>query len=98
MRDAAADVVHHFADLAVDTRLADIPADAVDATKKSILDTLGVSLGASGLEPIVTPVLELVRTTAAAPRRRSSPPTSPCRPASRPSPTAPSRTASTTMT
>ena len=61
MRDAAADVVHHFADLAVDTRLADIPADAVDATKKSILDTLGVSLGASGLEPIVTPVLELVR-------------------------------------
>ena len=76
MRDAAADVVHHFADLAVDTRLADLPADAVDATKKSMLDTLGVSLGASGLEAIRRPrSSSWSGTTAAARRRRCSPPT-----------------------
>ena len=43
MREPTADLAHHFADLAVETKYSDLSADAVDAAKKTILDTLGVS-------------------------------------------------------
>ena len=45
MREPTADLAHHFADLAVETKYSDLSADAVDAAKKTILDTLGVSSG-----------------------------------------------------
>ncbi len=61
MRDKNDDLVHHFADLTVDTTLAHLPPDAIEAAKKSLLDTIGVTLAAGGLEPIATPVLEHVR-------------------------------------
>jgi 2-methylcitrate dehydratase PrpD len=67
VRDPRTDVVHNFADLAVDTRYSDLSADAAEAAKKSILDTLGVSLAATGLEPVVAPVLDLVRENAGRP-------------------------------
>ena len=56
MRDKNDDLVHHFADLTVDTTLTHLPPDAIEAAKKSLLDTIGVTL-----EPIATPVLEYVR-------------------------------------
>lgn len=56
-----ADLVHHLADAVVHTRYAKLPADAVEAAKKSILDTLGVILAASGMEPAVQGVVDLVR-------------------------------------
>ncbi|WP_284058851.1 MmgE/PrpD family protein [Streptomyces sp. AS02] len=56
-----ADLVHHLADAVVGTRYAQLPADAVEAAKKSILDTLGVILAAGGTEPAVQGVVDLVR-------------------------------------
>ena len=61
MHDPGADLVHYIANLAVDTQYSQLPADAIDAAKKSILDTLGVSLAASGLEPAVNRVIDFVR-------------------------------------
>jgi 2-methylcitrate dehydratase PrpD len=61
VRDKNDDLVHHFADLTVDTTLTHLPPDAIEAAKKSLLDTIGVTLAAGGLEPIATPVLEHVR-------------------------------------
>ena len=58
MREPTADLAHHFADLAVETKYSDLSADAVDAAKKTILDTLGVTLAASGLEASVGSVLD----------------------------------------
>ena len=58
MREPTADLAHHFADLAFDTKYSDLSTDAVDAAKKTVLDTLGVSLAASGLEASVGSVLE----------------------------------------
>jgi 2-methylcitrate dehydratase PrpD len=55
------DLVHRFAEAAVATRYADLPSAAADAAKKSVLDTLGVILAASGREPAVRGVVELVR-------------------------------------
>jgi 2-methylcitrate dehydratase PrpD len=55
------DLVHILADHATTSRYADIPVEAREAAKKSILDTLGVSLAASGLEPAVRGVIEIVR-------------------------------------
>ncbi|MEU6354692.1 MmgE/PrpD family protein [Streptomyces sp. NPDC047072] len=56
-----ADLVHHLADAVVGARYAQLPADAVEAAKKSILDTLGVILAAGGTEPAVQGVVDLVR-------------------------------------
>ena len=67
MADPDADLVHHFADLAVDTRLSHLPTDAVEAAKKTILDTLGVTLAAGGLEPVIEQVLAYVRETGGRP-------------------------------
>jgi 2-methylcitrate dehydratase PrpD len=59
----ATDLVNDFADFVVNARYEDLPEDAVDAAKKSILDTLGVCLGASGKEPAVRGFIELVQET-----------------------------------
>jgi 2-methylcitrate dehydratase PrpD len=55
------DIVHHFADHAASMSFDALPAAAVEAAKKSILDTLGVILAASGLEPAVRGVIEIVQ-------------------------------------
>ena len=55
------DLVNDFANVFARTRYADLPPAAVDAAKKSILDTLGVILAASGVEPAVRGVIDLVR-------------------------------------
>ena len=54
------DISHELADFAARTRYEDLPPRAVEAAKKSILDTIGVMLGASGVEPAVRPIIELV--------------------------------------
>jgi 2-methylcitrate dehydratase PrpD len=54
------DLCHHFADFAANTRYEDLPDDAIEAAKKTILDTLGVTLAASGMEPAVKALVELL--------------------------------------
>lgn len=54
------DLSHDLAKFASDTRFADLPPQAVEAAKKSLLDTIGVMLGASGMEPATKPLIELV--------------------------------------
>ncbi|MFJ5698656.1 MmgE/PrpD family protein [Arthrobacter sp. NPDC093139] len=54
------DISHNFAEFAANTRFSDLPPLAVEAAKKSVLDTIGVMLGASGMEPAVNPIIELV--------------------------------------
>ena len=56
---ATTDLSSDFAAFAVDTLYDDIPDEARDTAKKSLLDTLGVIIAASGLEPAVAPVAEL---------------------------------------
>lgn len=56
---ATSDMSADFAEFVVATRYEDIPEAARDAAKKSLLDTLGVIIAASGLEPAVAPVAEL---------------------------------------
>jgi len=41
------------------TQFADLPADVVEMTKRAILDAIGVSLAATGLEPACKPYIEL---------------------------------------
>ena len=55
------DVSRHLADLAASVDYSSLPAGAAEAAKKSILDTLGVTLAASGMEPAVRSVVDLVR-------------------------------------
>ncbi|MFN8682392.1 MmgE/PrpD family protein [Paracoccus sp. P2] len=57
------DIVHHFADFAAEIRYEDLPEAARDAARKSILDTLGVCLAASGMEPAAQAIIEIVRET-----------------------------------
>jgi 2-methylcitrate dehydratase PrpD len=59
MTAADADVSRHLADFAADVEYTDLPAEAVDAAKKSILDTLGVILAGGGAEPAVRAVVGL---------------------------------------
>ena len=63
----SADLVQHFAGFAANTQHDSLPAEAVDAAKKSILDTLGVILAASGMEPAVRGVIDIVRETGGRP-------------------------------
>jgi 2-methylcitrate dehydratase PrpD len=63
MIDDQADVSWHFADLFAGTALEHLPSPAIEAAKKSLLDTVGVSLAGSGLEPAVGAVAQLVRQT-----------------------------------
>jgi 2-methylcitrate dehydratase PrpD len=57
----SADLVHHLARVIVETRHATLPAEAADKAKKSVLDTIGVILAASGREPSIRVVIDLVR-------------------------------------
>jgi len=53
------DLALDLAALAATTRYENLPAPAIEAAKKSILDTVGVAIAASGLEPAVRPIAEL---------------------------------------
>ena len=64
---ADVDVVSHLAHHAAGTSYDALPPPAVEAAKKSILDTLGVILAASGTEPAVRGVIDLVRETGGTP-------------------------------
>jgi 2-methylcitrate dehydratase PrpD len=55
------DLCNIFAQCAADTRYENLPAQAVECARKSILDTLGVILAASGVEPAARGFVELVR-------------------------------------
>ncbi len=53
------DLCERFADHAVGTRFEQLPPDAVAGAKKTLLDTLGVMLAASGMEPSARSVVDL---------------------------------------
>ena len=55
------DLCHDFASLAASTRYEDIAPAGIDAAKKSVLDTVGVIVAASGMEPATRRVADLVR-------------------------------------
>jgi len=54
------DLSHDFAAFVVNTRFEDLSTEAVEGAKKSILDTVGVVLAATGVEPAVRGVNALV--------------------------------------
>jgi 2-methylcitrate dehydratase PrpD len=55
------DIAQDFAAFVENAHYADLPPEAVEGAKKSILDTLGVILAATGVEPAVRGVNALVR-------------------------------------
>ncbi len=55
------DLVHIFAEHAATLRYEDLSDPAREAAKKSVLDTLGVALAASGLEPATEAAMTIVR-------------------------------------
>lgn len=55
------DLSHHFAKFVANTRYEDLPEDAIEGAKKTILDTVGVTLAASGMEPAVHALVELLQ-------------------------------------
>jgi 2-methylcitrate dehydratase PrpD len=57
----ARDLVHDFADHAANIRYDQLPEAAREAAKKSLLDTIGVSLAASGLESAARGVNDIAR-------------------------------------
>ncbi len=57
------DISHRLAEFAAGLRFEDLPQGAVEAAQKSLLDTIGVMLGASGVEPAVQPILDLMLET-----------------------------------
>ena len=61
------DLSREFAAMVADTQYANLPASAIEGAKKSILDTIGVIMGASGVEPSIRGVVELVRETGGTP-------------------------------
>ena len=67
MTDEARDLVHIFGTHAAEVDYDRLNDDARWAAKKSILDTLGVILAASGLEPAVQAVAEIVAETGGRP-------------------------------
>lgn len=54
------DICQEFAAHVVDTRYEDLPHEAVEAAKKAVLDTIGVILAGSGMEPAVRDVVDVV--------------------------------------
>src|SRR5690349_3787965 len=58
---APIDLCHAIADHVVGARYDKLPPDAVEAAKKTILDTLGVILAAGGMEPAVRGVVEFAK-------------------------------------
>src|SRR5690349_1537698 len=67
MTPSDVDVVGHFADHAAATTYDTLPPAAAEAAKMSIFDTLGVILAASGVEPAVRDVVDLVGETGGRP-------------------------------
>lgn len=63
----ARDLVHLFGSHAAGLAYDDLPDQARMAAKKSILDTIGVILAASGTEPAVRPIIEIVKETGGKP-------------------------------
>jgi len=61
MSAVGTDVSRSLADFAAGVDYSSLPVGAVEAAKKSVLDTLGVILAASGMEPAVHSVIDLVR-------------------------------------
>jgi 2-methylcitrate dehydratase PrpD len=59
--EAVTDLSHALAAAAATTRLEQLSQAAIDTAKKSILDTVAVALAASGLEPSVGTVIDLVQ-------------------------------------
>lgn len=57
----AVDLSYDFARFVADTRYVNLPPSAIEGAKKSILDTLGVILAATGVEPAVKGVNSMVR-------------------------------------
>ncbi|HEX7908664.1 MAG TPA: MmgE/PrpD family protein [Paraburkholderia sp.] len=55
------DLCHHFAKFVANARYEDLPDDAIEGAKKTILDTLGVTLAASGMEPAVRALVDLLQ-------------------------------------
>jgi len=55
------DLCHDFAQNVADTRYENLPPAAIDCAKKSILDTVGVILAASGVEPAARSFAACVR-------------------------------------
>lgn len=55
------DLVHHFAAHVAGLTWDSLPEAARDAARKSILDTIGVCLAASGMEPAVRGLIEIAR-------------------------------------
>ena len=62
------DLVHDFADHAAGMTYEALPAEAREAAKKSVLDTLGVILAASGMEPAARGVIDILRESGGAPQ------------------------------
>lgn len=58
---ADVDLAVHFARAAASAAYDDLPPAAADAAKKSVLDGLGVMLAASGMEPTVAGLIDLVK-------------------------------------
>jgi len=56
-----ADLCQHFAQNIASTRYEDLPREAIECAKKSILDTVGVILAASGVEPAARRFADCVR-------------------------------------
>jgi 2-methylcitrate dehydratase PrpD len=62
------DLVHVLAEHAANLGYEDLPFEAREAAKKSLLDTLGVILAASGLEPAANSVIAIVRECGGSPQ------------------------------
>ena len=63
----ATDLSHEFAGFVATTTYERLPVSAIEGAKKSILDTIGVILAASGVEPAVRGVRDLVLEAGGAP-------------------------------
>lgn len=70
MKSTTTELSHEFAEFVVNTTYESLSLEAIEGAKKSILDTLGVILAATGVEPAVQGVHELV--TEAGGREESS--------------------------
>ncbi|TDO51678.1 2-methylcitrate dehydratase PrpD [Kribbella sp. VKM Ac-2527] len=60
MTERERDLSYDFAAMAAETTIDALPDPAIEAAKMSILDTVGVSVAASGTEPAVQAMLDLV--------------------------------------
>ena len=54
------DLSHEIARHVANAHYENLPGEAIEAAKKSILDTLGVILAGSGMEPAVQGVADIV--------------------------------------